>query len=59
MRYDDTWSLNALLTHEQKSPMAKEKVEAAFARLDKLCSGKGGENVADVQESMRQAGLFM
>ena len=40
---------------EQKSPMAKGKVEAALARLDRLGLR---EDVADVQESMRRANLF-
>lgn len=45
--------------HRQKSPKVKGKIESAFARLDRLCSRKVGEGVADVQESMQQAGLFM
>jgi len=41
---------------EQKLPMAKGKVEAALARLDKLGLW---EDVADVQESTRRVNLFM
>jgi len=39
----------------QKSPTVKGKIEAALARLDRLGLG---EDVADVQESMRRANLF-
>jgi len=43
----------------QKSPMMKGRIESAFARLDKLSSGKAGEDVSDAQELMRRTGLFM
>ena len=46
----------------QKSATTKEKVEAAFARLDSLGLGEDKvvdeEDEADVQESMRRADLF-
>jgi len=40
----------------QKSPVTKRKIEAVFARLDRLGSGRDDEDVAD---SMRRADLFM
>jgi len=44
---------------EQRSSTTKAKIEAVFARLDRLGLGEDGEDVADVQESMRRADLFM
>ena len=41
----------------QKSPAARVKIEAAFARLNKLGSGNNGDDVPDAQESMRRANL--
>lgn len=38
--------------------MTKGKIEAGFARLARLGSGGDGEDVTDVQESMRRAGLL-
>lgn len=38
--------------------MTKEKVENAFARLDKVGLGKDGAEVADAQESTRRADFF-
>jgi len=43
----------------QKSPMAKGRLEAAFARLDRLGLGEDCEDLVDPQESMRQVDLFM
>ena len=50
---------NAHLMHGQKSQTTKEKIETTFARLDRLCLEKDGEDVTDVQESMRRATLFV
>jgi len=43
----------------QKSPMTKGKIEAAFARLDKLVSGKSSEDPVNTQDSKRRVNMFM
>ena len=42
----------------QKSPLAKGKIDNAFARLDRLGLGKDSEDVADAREVLRRADLF-
>jgi len=42
----------------QASPMAEGKIEATFARFDRLGLGKDNEDVTDAQESTRRAELF-
>ena len=46
---------DARLMCEQKSPVIIGKVETAFAQLDRLGLGKDGEDVTDVQLSLRRA----
>ena len=42
----------------QKSPMTKGKIEAAFARLDKLGSGKNNEDAVNAQDSRQRVNMF-
>ena len=56
-RYDPTYFPKFPLDARQKSPTTKRRIETAFARLNKL--GIGEDDVADGQELMRRADLFM
>ena len=45
-------------TSQQKPPVTKERLEAIFARLDRLGLGENDEHTIDPQDSVRPADLF-
>lgn len=49
---------DARQTSQQKPPVTKERLEAIFARLDRLGLGENDGHTIDPQDSVRRAGLF-
>lgn len=49
---------DARQTSQQKPPVTKERLEAIFARLDRLGLGENDGHTIDPQDSVRRADLF-